>query len=108
MAETQPKPKGLAVASMVCGICGIAFIWAVHTAIVLEILAIVFGGVAIAKARKREADGKGMAIAGLVCGCVGLVVTVVVITLVTQYVFTHWDEIQEEFRNEIRSSYSAE
>lgn len=108
MAETQPKPKGLAVASMVCGICGIVFFWTIHTAIVLEILAIVFGGVTIAKARKREADGKGMAISGLVCGCTGLIITVLFLSFITQYVLANWDEIQENLRNEFYKSYLAE
>jgi hypothetical protein len=64
----RTRTSGLAIASLVCGICAffIPFL-----GIILGILGIVFGFVAIGQiGREPYLRGKGMAIAGLVCGIV--------------------------------------
>ena len=71
----QPT-NGLATASLVLGIVGIALFW--FLGFILSILAIVFGGVGISRA-DAGAPGKGVAIAGLVLGIVGLLLPLLVI-----------------------------
>lgn len=68
----QPEPKGLSIASMVCGIAalvGFGFF------LLPQIAAVVLGHLGLA----REPAGRGFAIAGLVMGYVGLLIAVVVI-----------------------------
>ena len=72
------KSKGLAIAGMVCGICGLVFCWNPWLALILDILGIVLGSVALVKVKKGEADGKGMAIAGVVTGAVGAVISIII------------------------------
>lgn len=72
----QNQSKGLAIASMVLGICALVLSCCVpYVPALLALLAVVFGGVSIAKKK----GGKGMAVAGLVCGVIGLVPSVIVI-----------------------------
>lgn len=83
MAEDKkPKSKGLAIASMVCGICGLVFCWTSWFAFILDVCAIVFGIVALVKIKKGEADGKGMAIAGIVCGGCSVVAATIIMIIV--------------------------
>lgn len=62
-----PPGNGLAITSMVLGIVGVFLFWLYS---VVPILAIVFGGVAMSKAKQAGAKPSGMAIAGLVLGIV--------------------------------------
>ncbi|MEV7662809.1 DUF4190 domain-containing protein [Paenarthrobacter sp. NPDC089316] len=65
------QPKGLSIASMVCGIAiyvGFGFV------ILPQIAAVILGHLAL----KREPAGKGMAIAGLVMGYLGIALTIIV------------------------------
>ena len=72
----QPT-NGLATASLVLGILGIALFW--FLGFIMSILAIVFGGVGLSRA-KAGAPGKGVAIAGLTLGIVGLLLPLLVLT----------------------------
>jgi hypothetical protein len=69
------KTNGLAVASMVCGICGFLYI-------VPAILGIVFGSIALRQIRRDGTDGRGMAIAGIVAGSLWMVLLALVVILV--------------------------
>jgi len=71
----QPT-NGLATASLVLGILGIALFW--FLGFIMSILAIVFGGVGLGRA-KAGAPGKGLALAGLILGIVGLLLPLLVI-----------------------------
>ncbi len=76
-------PKGKATASLVLGIIGLvasallgclwfmAIVW-----VALDVLAIIFGAVAISNARRGEASGEGLARAGLICGIIGFLAVV--------------------------------
>lgn len=65
-APQEQKPKGFAIASMVCGIVSIVICCCEYIAIPLGIVAIVLGIISL----KKGESGKGMAIAGIVCaGC---------------------------------------
>ncbi|MEU7426928.1 DUF4190 domain-containing protein [Streptomyces sp. NPDC040750] len=70
----RPPPRdGLGTASLVLGIlASIGFLlWPV--ALVLGILAVIFGAIGRGKARRGEATNPGVALAGLICGAVGIV-----------------------------------
>lgn len=71
-AETAPKKKGLAIASLVCSIIG-------GWASTVSIPAVICGHMALSKIKKDPHiyAGKGLAIAGLVLGYFGLVLAVV-------------------------------
>ena len=71
----QPS-NGLATASLVLGILGIALFW--FLGFIMSILAIVFGGVGLSRA-KAGAPGKGTATAGLILGIVGLLLPLLLI-----------------------------
>ncbi len=68
-----PGGNGLAVAGLVCGLVGLLLF-----NIVLGPLAVIFGGVAWARAN-RGAPRRGMAIAAVVLGVVDLVIFVVLL-----------------------------
>ncbi|MBY8841468.1 DUF4190 domain-containing protein [Streptomyces sp. SP2-10] len=70
----QPVPSnGMGTAALVLGILSSAgfLLWPI--AIVLGILAVIFGAVGRAKARRGEANNPGVALAGLICGGAGIV-----------------------------------
>ena len=76
-----PKPKGLAIASMVCGIVSIV-LWCIpYLTLPLGIAAVVTGVLANKKVRLGEADGAGMAKAGLITGIIGIVIAVLIFIL---------------------------
>lgn len=66
-STSSPPGQGFAVTSLVLGCCSIAlfWLWAIP-----PILAIVFGSIAIFKARGAGRKPSGMAVAGLVLGIV--------------------------------------
>lgn len=78
----QGPPQGLAITSMVLGLCGIVawIVWPV--ALVLAILAVIFGHVSLSKEKYGQAGGHGMAVTGVVLGYVflGLVLAIVILT----------------------------
>ncbi|MEU6511947.1 DUF4190 domain-containing protein [Streptomyces sp. NPDC046942] len=70
----QPLPSnGMGTAALVCGIlAAVGFLlWPI--ALVLGILAVIFGAVGRGKAKRGEATNPGMALAGLICGVAGIV-----------------------------------
>ena len=80
-----PKPRGMAVASLVLGICSLAFCILPYANLclvpVLGILAVVFGILGRSAVRRGEADGDGMALAGLILGSVALGLMLLVLLL---------------------------
>lgn len=71
-----PSPRGgtngLAIAAMICGICGFA-------CIVPGLVGIVLGIVSLPQVKRNEQSGRGMAITGIVMGSVWIVVLVLLI-----------------------------
>lgn len=74
------RTSGMAVASMVLGICG-AFLFCFFA--VAPLLATVFGAVALGQIRRSQGTvtGRGMAIAGLVLGIIGIGLFVLVLAV---------------------------
>lgn len=69
------RTNGLAIASLVCGICGFLYL-------IPAILGIVFGCVALKQTKRDGADGRGMAIAGIVTGSFWIGALILIIVLV--------------------------
>ncbi len=68
-AFTPPlRYSGLAVASMICGVVGLA----TCCSIVPGILGVVFGGVALPIIKHGEARGRGLALCGVITGSIGV------------------------------------
>ena len=74
------RTSGMAVAALVCGICGL---FIPFVGLLLALLGIIFGGVAMGQtARDPNLGGKGMAIAGLICGILGLIGWIIIFAVV--------------------------
>lgn len=69
-----PRPKGLAIASMVCGIVSLLLWCFPLLGLPVGIAAVVTGVLARRKIQEGVADGDGMALAGLITGIIGLVI----------------------------------
>ena len=76
--QMKEPAKGMAIASMVCGICSLVFIWVPFMNIILAIIAVAIGHVQLSNIKKlpEEYEGRGMAIAGLATGYVTIGFTV--------------------------------
>ena len=70
--------NGFGVTALVLGIIGAVFCWIPGLGGGLAVLAVIFGGLGYARARRGEANNPGMAIAGLVLGVVAFLIQVVV------------------------------
>lgn len=77
----RPKAPGLAIASLVTGIVGLALVGCLLFLPVLPILAIIFGHLSLSTINKSGLPGRGMAIAGLITGYAGLVVSILLLVL---------------------------
>ena len=72
------RTNGMAVAALVCGICGFIYL-------LPGILGIVFGSVALRQIRRDGAEGRGMAIAGIATGAtwIALYAAIIILVIVT-------------------------
>lgn len=79
-----PRTNGMAVASMVLSIVGVALLCAWGAGGVPAILGVIFGHVARGQIRAEGTQGNGMAVAGLVIGyCViGLALLVILLVVI--------------------------
>ncbi|MBM7171260.1 DUF4190 domain-containing protein [Streptomyces sp. G44] len=84
-AMPMAPANGMGVTGLVLGIIAAAVFCLWPLAIVLGILAVIFGAVGRGKARRGEATNGGQALAGIICGVVGIVlgVALLVVTVVT-------------------------
>lgn len=80
----QPQ-KGLAIASLVCGILALPSTCCCSLlSLPLAIAAAVMGGIALSKANAQPeiyGEGKGMAIGGLVCGILAILFSIAMMAL---------------------------
>jgi len=77
----QPLPAGMAITALVLGIAALVLCWTGVGGILLGLLAVVFGIIAVLRARRGQAGGQGRAIAGLVTGALGLVLGAVILVV---------------------------
>ena len=85
--QTKEPSKGMAVASMVCGICALVFIWVPFVNLILAIVAVALGHISLSNIKKfpNDYDGRGMGVAGLATGFVtlGFIILSFIIVLAT-------------------------
>ncbi|WP_234379416.1 DUF4190 domain-containing protein, partial [Streptomyces caniscabiei] len=67
-----PPSNGMGIAAMVLGICAAVLFCLWPLAILLGVMAMIFGFIGRAKARRGEATNPGHALAGIICGVVGI------------------------------------
>ncbi|WP_405822719.1 DUF4190 domain-containing protein [Streptomyces sp. NBC_01390] len=74
-APMAPQPRnGLGTASLVVGIISAVFFCLWPLAIILGILAVIFGLITRGRARRGQATNPGQALAGIICGAVAIVI----------------------------------
>jgi len=79
-AQTDGKPNGLAIGSLVLGI--LSLLISVWGGFVLGIVGIILGAIALKKIKEDPSQtGRGMAIAGIVLGVISIVVMVLVVSV---------------------------
>ncbi|MFJ4483904.1 DUF4190 domain-containing protein [Streptomyces longwoodensis] len=71
-----PPSNGMSTAALVCGIVSAAGFCLWPLAIVLGVLAVIFGVMGRAKAARGESTNPGHALAGIICGAAGLLMGV--------------------------------
>jgi hypothetical protein len=72
----RSQQNGMAVASLVLGILALPLMCARGFGLVCSILAIVFGFIARARARRENVGGEGMALAGIILGFLPLILLI--------------------------------
>ncbi|WP_254408088.1 DUF4190 domain-containing protein [Streptomyces sp. AC495_CC817] len=77
-----PPSNGIGIAAMVLGICAAVLFCLWPFAILLGIMAMIFGFVGRAKARRGEATNPGHALAGIICGAAGILLGIGFIVLI--------------------------
>lgn len=78
-----PRPRnGMGDAALALGIIGLVLFVAFPLAMVLGVLALIFGAIGRGRARRGEASNRGQALAGMICGGVALVLATLVLVLV--------------------------
>ncbi|MGY1497214.1 DUF4190 domain-containing protein [Streptomyces sp. QTS52] len=100
-APMAPQPmNGMGTASLVVGIISAVFFCLWPLAIILGILAVVFGLIARGRVRRGQATNAGQALAGIICGGVAIVLAVAVGVLIIAFG-------EEGSANDIDGSYST-
>ncbi|WP_256333584.1 DUF4190 domain-containing protein [Streptomyces sp. cf386] len=74
--------NGMGTAGLVLGIISAVIFCLWPVAIVVGVLAVIFGGIGMGKARRGEATNRGQALAGVICGAAGLVLSFVMLAFV--------------------------
>ena len=74
-AAQQRRTNSLAIASLVCGICGFIYL-------IPAVLGIIFGVVALRQVNRDKTDGRGMALTGIITGSLWLIAFVVLIVAI--------------------------
>jgi len=84
----QPKPPGLAIASLICGIAGFPLIFACFTGIPVGIVGAILGHVASKKIRESRGvlGGAGMAKAGMICGYISAALGVILLIVYVAFI----------------------
>ena len=79
--------SGLAIAAMICGICGLALWWGLVTGIILGLLGVIFGFVARSKGQKN-----GLSMTGIVTGFIALGLSLLIIFIIESESSVSYDD----------------
>lgn len=71
-----PPRNGFGVAALVLGLLALVLSWTIIGGIVFGILALIFGLLGRARAKRGEATNGGLSIAGVVLGIIGLLIAI--------------------------------
>ena len=97
MAAGPPSTSGMAIASLVLGILCLLLFFTHIFALIIGLLAVIFGHVsrgAINRSRGRLGGG-GMALAGLITGYIGMVLAIILLIVAAVFVTKMMDEGSE-------------
>lgn len=72
----QRYRNGMGIAALVLGLFALALSWTIIGGLLLGLLALIFGLIGRARAKRGEATNGGLSIAGAVVGVVGLLISV--------------------------------
>jgi hypothetical protein len=76
------RPRnGFGIAALVLGLLALLLCWTIVGGIVFGIVAVIFGLLGRARARRGEATNGGMSVAGTVLGVIGLLLTIGLVAL---------------------------
>lgn len=103
-AMPMAPSNGMGVAALVLGIIAAVGFCLWPLAIVLGILAIIFGAIGRGKARRGEATNPGQALAGIICGAAGIVLGVALLVVL---IVVPDDAFEEDGAGAEGGSYSA-
>ncbi|MGW0908178.1 DUF4190 domain-containing protein [Streptomyces sp. NPDC002853] len=103
-AMPMAPANGMGVAGLVLGIVSAAVFCLWPLAIVLGILAIIFGAIGRGRARRGEATNPGQALAGIICGAAGIVLGVALLVVL---IVVPDDAFEEDGAGSEGGSYSA-
>jgi hypothetical protein len=104
--QAPPRSSGMAIASLVMGILTLIFFLAHVFAIILGLLAVIFGHIARGTINRSrgEITGGGMAMAGLVTGYIGMVLAAIWLILIVIFA-KELSDPDSELRREIRKNH---
>lgn len=81
--QRPPEGPGLAIGGLICSILGI------FLCVLVTIAGVVMGHIALAKAKRGEAEGQGVALAAVIVGYVGIGLNVLLAVLFFGLGFAH-------------------
>ncbi|MBA2472806.1 MAG: DUF4190 domain-containing protein [Pseudonocardiales bacterium] len=80
-APGAPPRNGFGIAALVLGLLALVLCWTIVGGIVFGILALIFGLLGRARAKRGQATNGGLSVAGIVLGVIGLLLTIGLVAL---------------------------
>jgi hypothetical protein len=80
-ATAAPARNGFGIAALVLGLLALLLCWTIIGGIVFGILALIFGLLGRARAKRGEATNGGLSVAGIVLGILGLLAAIGLVAL---------------------------
>ncbi len=88
--EYRPRGgRGLAITALVLGLLALLSCWTLFGGVVFGVLGLIFGLIAIVKARRGTAAGGGVAVTGTVLALLGLIGAIVIGVVAGNWVMNH-------------------
>jgi len=80
-APARPPRNGFGIAALVLGLLALVLCWTIVGGVVFGILAVIFGLLGRARAKRGEATNGGVSLTGVVLGIIGLLVAIGLVVL---------------------------